>query len=151
MGSDEEVDHSYTQNQLRVSEMVGQNDNNASGVQISRRALRKMASSDVMVNGKDCWMSVKEKPIVPVNIDDQEVLCSNCYETIPMSAVDLHSTTCFKDEPNLRASQVHESRHTQVTVDQEIEHQQQCEELNERIFKLIQTFLRKLDSQVYLD
>jgi len=38
-----------------------------------------------------------------------------------MNAVDLHSTTCFKDEPNLRTSQLFEGKHTSATVDEELE------------------------------
>lgn len=68
-----------------------------------------------------------------------------------MSAVDLHSQTCFKDEPAFRPSQAHEGKRTSITVDEEQEFVLKSEELNERIFKLIQTFLRKLDSQLYLD
>ena len=36
-------------------------------------------------------------------------------------------------------------------MDEETDYRVKSEELNERIFKLIQTFLRKLDSQVFLD
>jgi len=46
---------------------------------------------------------------------------------------------------------LHEGKRTSVTIDEEQEFLQKSEELNERIFKLIQTFLRKLDSQLYLD
>lgn len=38
-----------------------------------------------------------------------------------------------------------------LTLDEEQEYRAKTDELNERIFKLIQTFLRKLDSQVFLD
>ena len=94
----------------------------------------------------------QEQPIKSINIDDQEVLCSNCYDTIPMASVDEHSTTCFKDEPSFRQTMNHDGRRlTTVTIDEENEFNSQREELNERIFKLIQTFLRKLDSQVFLD
>lgn len=54
-----------------------------------------------------------------------------------MNAVDLHSTTCFKDEPSFRHSQVYDGKRTSVTIDEEQENQLQTEELNERIFKLI--------------
>ena len=36
-------------------------------------------------------------------------------------------------------------------MDEESEFRAKGDELNERVFKLIQTFLRKLDSQVFLD
>lgn len=91
-----------------------------------------------------------KKIVMPINLEDQEVLCSNCYETIPMSFVDKHSTTCFKDEPSFRLSHT-PNRPSTVTVDEEQEYRVKSDELNERIFKLIQTFLRKLDSQVFLD
>lgn len=72
-----------------------------------------------------------------------------------MSHVDKHSETCFKDEPSFRMSQnpngQHMSRPSSVTIDEEQEYRAKSDELNERIFKLIQTFLRKLDSQVFLD
>ena len=68
-----------------------------------------------------------------------------------MSQVDKHSMTCSKDEPSFRASQNHAIRPSNITVDEEQEYRAKTEELNERIFKLIQTFLRKLDSQVFLD
>ena len=85
-------------------------------------------------------------------MEDQEVLCSNCFETIPMTLVDEHSTTCFKDEPvGYNRHTMDGRRLTTITVDEEIEFQTQSEELNTRIFKLIQSFLRKLDSQVFLD
>ena len=89
--------------------------------------------------------------VMPINLEDQEVLCSNCYETIPMHHVDKHSTTCFKDEPSFRLSQNPGMHPSQVTLDEEQDYRQKSDELNERIFKLIQTFLRKLDSQVFLD
>ena len=41
---------------------------------------------------------VREQPLhVPISLEEQEVLCSNCYETIPMSIVDSHSAMCFKE------------------------------------------------------
>ena len=40
---------------------------------------------------------------------------------------------------------------SQITIDEQQEYKAKSEELNTRIFKLIQTFLRKLDSQVFLD
>ena len=40
---------------------------------------------------------------------------------------------------------------SQITIDEQQEYKAKTEELNTRIFKLIQTFLRKLDSQVFLD
>ena len=86
---------------------------------------------------------------MPINLEDQEVLCSKCYETIPMNLVDTHSTTCFIEEPSFRMSTA--QHRGNVTVDEEQEYSTKSEELNERIFKLIQTFLRKLDSQVFLD
>ena len=90
---------------------------------------------------------------MPINLEDQEVLCSNCYETIPMSAVDKHSAVCHVESQHARASARAggDGRATTMTVDEEQEYRAQTEELNERIFKLIQTFLRKLDSQVFLD
>ena len=86
---------------------------------------------------------------MPINLEDQEVLCSKCYETIPMNLVDTHSITCFIEEPSFRQSTA--QHRGNVTVDEEQEYSTKSEELNERIFKLIQTFLRKLDSQVFLD
>ena len=83
---------------------------------------------------------------MPINLEDQEVLCSNCYETIPMNHVDKHSTTCFNDEPMYRQSVGRVGRPSSRTVDDETDYRAKTEELNERIFKLIQTFLRKLDS-----
>ena len=90
-----------------------------------------------------------EKIVMPINLEDQEVLCSKCYETIPMNLVDSHSATCFIEEPSFRMSTA--QHRGNVTVDEEMEYSTKSEELNERIFKLIQTFLRKLDSQVFLD
>lgn len=65
-----------------------------------------------------------------------------------MNNVDLHSTTCFKDEPSYRQSQqvIKDGYAANVTVDEESEFRAKGDELNERVFKLIQTFLRKLDS-----
>ena len=95
-----------------------------------------------------------DKIIMPINLEDQEVLCSNCYETIPMSLVDKHSTTCQVDElPSFRGSARRSGKGNlrMTTVDEEFEYRTHTDEINERIFKLIQTFLRKLDSQVFLD
>ena len=70
-----------------------------------------------------------------------------------MHHVDKHSVTCFKDEPSFRMSQNYAlgRQGSRATLDEEGDFRVQSEELNERIFKLIQTFLRKLDSQVFLD
>ena len=70
-----------------------------------------------------------------------------------MSAVDKHSAVCHVESQHARASARAggDGRATTMTVDEEQEYRAQTEELNERIFKLIQTFLRKLDSQVFLD
>ena len=70
-----------------------------------------------------------------------------------MHKVDEHSTTCFKDEPSFRQSQIGKEDHMPqaLTLNEEQEYRAKTDELNERIFKLIQTFLRKLDSQVFLD
>ena len=51
------------------------------------------------------WPSMKQlenanhsnSPLV-VSLEEQEVLCSNCYDTIPMREVDTHSESCFKEE-----------------------------------------------------
>ena len=40
---------------------------------------------------------------------------------------------------------------SRATIDEKQEYITHSEEMNERIYKLIQTFLRKLDSTVYLD
>ena len=50
MGSDEEVDQSYTMNQLRVSEMLGDTNNGQ-----HNRSVRKMATNDLELRGKE-WM-----------------------------------------------------------------------------------------------
>ena len=39
----------------------------------------------------------KDAVLVNINFEDQDVLCSNCYETIPMTLVDSHSMSCVKE------------------------------------------------------
>ena len=75
---------------------------------------------------------------MPINLEDQEVLCSNCYETIPMSAVDKHSAVCHVESQHARASARAggDGRATTMTVDEEQEYRAQTEELNERIADL---------------
>ena len=70
---------------------------------------------------------------MPGRIEEQEVLCSNCYETIPMNSVDLHSASCIKE------SALQSARRSMVnyTIDEEIEYQNKCKETNERLTKLI--------------
>jgi len=90
--------------------------------------------------------------IVPISVEEQEVLCSNCYDTIPMNAVDSHSNLCFRNEPPMRPSHLESGRKTaDITVDQEKEHIAMLEDLNNRISKLIKTLMRKLDSEVQLE
>ena len=70
---------------------------------------------------------------MPGRIEEHEVLCSNCYETIPMNEVDTHSASCIKDSalPSARRSILN------YTIDEEIEYQNKCKEANERLTKLI--------------
>lgn len=84
---------------------------------------------------------VRDQPdVVPISLEDQEVLCSNCYETIPMLQVDTHSVTCFKEQKGMTP------RVTVHSEDEDAEYNTKLQELDERIVKLINTFLKKLES-----
>ena len=74
-------------------------------------------------------------------MEDQEVLCSNCFETLAMDQVDFHSTTCFKGTEFTSRS------HRYVTENEEQEYNAKTEEINERLSKLIKTMINKLDSE----
>ena len=70
----------------------------------------------------------------PVSLYIQEVYCRNCYETIPMTDVDRHSRFCSADDLEL-----------QSYSDSDAENEEEIQNFNEKIFKFIQTFLKKLD------
>lgn len=85
---------------------------------------------------------------MPISLEEQEVLCSNCYETIPMSIVDSHSAMCFKEN---RETTSRLTMRSQQEEDEENEYNSKLQELDERILKLINTFLKKLESQNFTD
>lgn len=85
-----------------------------------------------------------EALIVPINIEELEVLCSNCYETIAVHEVDSHSLTCNVAVNNLDSS-LFSVRSSQFK-DEESAFKVLLQECNEKIFKIIQTFLRKLEN-----
>ena len=39
---------------------------------------------------------------LPISFEDQEILCSNCYETIPMALVDKHSIECSEHNAEMK-------------------------------------------------
>ena len=70
----------------------------------------------------------------PVSLYIQEVYCRNCYETIAMTDVDRHSHFCTADDLELHSYS-----------DSDVENEEEIQNFNEKIFKFIQTFLKKLD------
>jgi hypothetical protein len=53
--------------------------------------------------------------LMPISLEEQEVLCSNCYETIPMQKVDKHSQTCVtQTRPPSRASLISSMRASEI-------------------------------------
>ena len=67
-----------------------------------------------------------------------------------MSNVDTHSEMCFKEQKE-RDSVRAGTRMTQHTEDEDTEYNAKLAELDERILKLINTFLKKLESSNLLD
>ena len=76
-----------------------------------------------------------------MSLEEQEVLCSNCFETVTMSQVDMHSSTCFK------GSELTSRSHRYVTEDEDQEHRARTEEINQRLFKLIETMFLKSNNE----
>jgi len=104
--------------------LAQQSDNSRSHQRIVDRAPAELASKF-------------EQRIEPINIEEQEVLCQNCYEMIAMTSVDTHSLTCFRNETSLRPSQAGDYTRTDFSIDEEREHLKKTQELDDRIFKLI--------------
>ena len=48
------------------------------------------------------------KQVQPVELSLQEVLCQNCFDTIPMTQVDNHSRTCTKQRKALQSDNLEE-------------------------------------------
>jgi len=42
--------------------------------------------------------------VVPISVEEQEVMCYNCYDTVKMNSVDSHSSLCFRRDPSWRPS-----------------------------------------------
>lgn len=72
---------------------------------------------------------MKNQPLhLPISLDDQEVLCSNCYETIHFNTVNQHSETCFKEQKKAASFEK-----TVIIEDTETEFNENIQVLNERI------------------
>jgi len=65
-----------------------------------------------------------------------------------MSNVDSHSEMCFKEQKERDSVRAGTRIHTE---DEDAEYNAKLQELDERILKLINTFLKKLESSSFLD
>ena len=74
--------------------------------------------------GKNATGGIEEPLLVPISLEEQEVMCSNCFETIPMHHVDAHSQSCtVLTRPSVRPS--HRSMRSSQFQDEEANYRMQ--------------------------